>query len=178
MNTRPLPSPTKPLLDFKILIVDDNHDLVEFLRILLRHHGFTVSTAFSGRQCLDRVRAEPIDLVVLDVMMPQMDGLTVCRELKRLHPALPVMLLTAKDDLATRAAAMTLGVSEFLTKPVNIDDFLARVRTQYDNRQWDEELATLSADVADVTAPNAHLALHRVPTLPRELEAQSKPLQK
>jgi DNA-binding response OmpR family regulator len=92
------------------------------------------------------VRLEPIDLVILDVMMPQMDGLTVCRELKQLRPALPVILLTAKDDMATRAAAMTLGVSEFLAKPVNIVDFLTRVRTQHDNRQWDEELnATLSA---------------------------------
>jgi len=141
MNTRPWASPAKPRHDFKILIVDDNHDLVEFIRLLLRHHGFIVSTAFSGRECLERVRAEPTDLLILDVMMPQMDGLTVCRELKQLCPGLPVMLLTAKDDLATRAAAMALGVSEFLTKPVNVDDFLARVRTQYDNRQLDDELA-------------------------------------
>ncbi|MBI2530618.1 MAG: response regulator, partial [Deltaproteobacteria bacterium] len=59
-----------------------------------------------------------------------MDGLEVCRELKRIAPSLPVILLTAKDDLATRAIAMALGVSEFLAKPVNIEDFLTRVRTQ------------------------------------------------
>jgi DNA-binding response OmpR family regulator len=147
MNTQSYVSPTKPLpADFKILIVDDNRDFVEFIRLLLAHHGYTVRSAFSGRECLESVRLEPIDLVILDVMMPQMDGLTVCRELKQLRPALPVILLTAKDDMATRAAAMTLGVSEFLAKPVNIVDFLTRVRTQHDNRQWDEELnATLSA---------------------------------
>ena len=147
MSTQPSVSPTKPpAADFKILIVDDNRDFVEFICLLLSHHGFTVRSALSGRECLERVRQEPVDLIVLDVMMPQMDGLTVCRELKQLRPALPVILLTAKDDMATRAAAMALGVSEFLAKPVNIADFLTRVRTQHDNRQWDEELnATLSA---------------------------------
>ena len=147
MNTLSCVSPTKPLpAEFKILIVDDNRDFVEFIRILLAHHGYSVRSAFSGRECLESVRREAVDLVILDVMMPQMDGLTVCRELKQLRPVLPVILLTAKDDLATRAAAMALGVSEFLAKPVNIADFLTRVRTQQDNRQWDEELnATLSA---------------------------------
>jgi len=147
MSTQSCVSPTKPpSVDFKILIVDDNRDFVELIRLLLTHHGYTVRSACSGRECLESVRLEPVDLVILDVMMPQMDGLTVCRELKQLRPALPVILLTAKDDMATRAAAMALGVSEFLAKPVNIADFLTRVRTQHDNRQWDEELnATLSA---------------------------------
>jgi PleD family two-component response regulator len=149
MSTQSCVSPTKPpSADFKILIVDDNRDFVEFIRLLLAHHGYAVRSAFSGRECLECVRLEPVDLVILDVMMPQMDGLTVCRELKQLRPALPVILLTAKDDMTTRAAAMALGVSEFLAKPVNITDFLTRVRTQHDSRQWDEELnATLSASI-------------------------------
>lgn len=179
MSTRPLASPAKPRPDCKILVVDDNHDLVEFIRILLTHHGFTVSTAFSGPEGLERVRAEPIDLVVLDVMMPHMDGLSVCRELKHLRPELPVMLLTAKDDLATRAAAMALGVSEFVAKPVNIDDFLTRIRTQCDNRQWDKELdATLSADVKDLIGATHNLPAYRPPATAAELESPDKPLQK
>ena len=150
MSTQPCLSPTKPpSADFKILIVDDNRDFVEFIRILLAHHGYTVRSACSGRECLESMRREPVDLVILDVMMPQMDGLTVCRELKQIHPALSVILLTARDDMATRAAAMALGVSEFLAKPVNIADFFTRVRTQHDNREWDQELnATLSASIA------------------------------
>jgi DNA-binding response OmpR family regulator len=125
---------------FTILVVDDNRDFVEFVKFLLAHHGFTVRWAFSGPECLESVRREPVDLVVLDVMMPKMDGLTVCRELKKFLPALPVILVTAKDDLATRAAAMTLGVSEFLAKPVNIDDFLTRVRAQSRIAQWGKDL--------------------------------------
>jgi DNA-binding response OmpR family regulator len=125
---------------FKILIVDDNRDFVEFIRFLLSHHGFSVCWAYNGPDCLETVRKQTADLVVLDVMMPKMDGLAVCRELKQLRPSLPVILLTAKDDLATRAAAMALGVSEFLTKPVNIEDFLMRVRTQCHAAQWERNL--------------------------------------
>jgi len=119
-----------------VLIVDDNKDLVEFVTLLLSHHGFKVRSAFNGPDCLELVRTEAIDLAVLDVMMPKMDGIQVCKELKRLAPSLPVMFLTAKDDLATRSEAMAIGVCEFLAKPVNIDDFLNRVQAQLRVSQW------------------------------------------
>ena len=125
---------------FSILVVDDNKDFVEFLRLLLSHHGFEVRSAFNGRQCLEELPKQHTDLVILDVMMPQMDGLEVCRELRRTAPSLPIFLLTAKDDLTTREAAMELGVSEFLAKPVNIEDFITRVRTQCHISQWDKTL--------------------------------------
>jgi DNA-binding response OmpR family regulator len=81
-------------------------------------------------------------------MMPKMDGLSVCRELKRMRPSLPVILLTAKDDIATRTTAMNLGVSDFLAKPVNIEDFLTRIRTQYQVTQWDKSLDAACAPTA------------------------------
>jgi two-component system response regulator MprA len=138
--TRNSPSLASQLVSPTILIVDDTRDFVEFLRLLLSHEGFNIRCAFSGSEGLEYVRTEPIDLVILDVMMPNMDGLTVCAELKRLAPELPVILLTAKDDLATRAAAMNLGVSEFLAKPVNIEDFLTRVRTQIHIHEWGKNI--------------------------------------
>ena len=70
--------------------------------------------------------------------MPVMDGLQVCQELKKLCPAVPVILLTARDDMMTRAAAMDLGVSEFVAKPVNNRDLLNRVRTQLRSLEWDK----------------------------------------
>ncbi|MBM4299643.1 MAG: response regulator [Deltaproteobacteria bacterium] len=127
---------------FSILLVDDNRDFVEFLCYLLSHRGFEVQCAYSGAECLDMVRRQEFDLVILDVMMPKMDGLTVCRELKKIAPTLPVFLLTAKDDLATRTAALELGASEYLNKPVNIEDFITRVRTQCHISQWDKSVAT------------------------------------
>ena len=73
-------------------------------------------------------------------MMPKLDCPAVCREPKQIRPSLPVILLTTKDDISTRAEAMALGVSEFLAKPVNIEDFLTRVRTQCQIAQWDKEM--------------------------------------
>jgi DNA-binding response OmpR family regulator len=78
-------------------------------------------------------------------MMPGMNGLEVCEELKHLSPSPPVILLTAKDDMATRAAGMALGVSEFVVKPVNNRDLLARIQTQISTRQWEREMDRTSA---------------------------------
>ena len=130
----------KSHIPFAILIVDDNRDFVEFLRFLLSHEGFDVRWAFNGADALVSVHDQPVDLVILDVMMPKMDGLAVCRELKRTRPSLPVILLTAKDDIVTRTTAMNLGVCEYLAKPVNIDDLLTRVRTQCQTSQWEKSL--------------------------------------
>lgn len=150
MDPSPATSSAEALPSFTILVVDDNKDLVDFAKLLLAHHGFNVRWAFSGAECLEIVRDAPIDLVILDVMMPKMDGIEVCRELKRLAPSLPIIFLTAKDDLATRTTAMNMGVSEFLAKPVNIDDFLNRVRAQLSVSSWvkkmDAVFATTTAE--------------------------------
>src|SRR6266545_771140 len=130
----------KTPLPFTIFVVDDNRDFVEFLKVLLSRDGFKVRWAFNGPDALQSIQQPPVDLVILDVMMPKMDGLEVCRELKRMCPSLPVILLTAKDDIATRTTSMNLGVSDFLAKPVNIEDFLTRIRTQRQISQWDKNL--------------------------------------
>ncbi|MEW6299206.1 MAG: response regulator [Thermodesulfobacteriota bacterium] len=135
-----------------VLIVDDNREVVDILSRLLTRHNLTAVGAYNGPECLDIVRSRPIDVVILDVMMPGMDGLEVCKELKRLSPSLPVILLTAKDDMATRAAGMALGVSEFVVKPINNRDLLARVQTQLNTRQWEREIDRASATI-DPTQP-------------------------
>jgi DNA-binding response OmpR family regulator len=148
------PSQTEAPSLFTILVVDDNRDFVEFIELLLTHRGFRVLCALNGPDGIEMVRAQPVDLVVLDVMMPKVDGLTACREIKQIRPSLPVILLTAKDDLATRAAAMALGVSEFLAKPVNIDDFMNRISTQCHAAKWERNLdATLAAHPAGRIEP-------------------------
>ena len=127
---------------FRIMLIDDNKDFVEFLKTLLSHHGYAVDSAHSGPAGLAELGKHPVDLVILDVMMPKMDGLQVCAEIKKNHPTLPVILLTAKDDLMTRSAAIALGASEFLAKPVNIEDLLTRVRTQCHVSQRDKTIET------------------------------------
>jgi DNA-binding response OmpR family regulator len=119
-----------------VLVVDDNKGVLEFLLLLLSKHGLIGIGATSGVECLSIVKSRPVDLIVLDVMMPGMDGLDVARELKKICSAVPVILLTARDDMNTRAAAMDLGVSEFVAKPVNNRDLLNRIRTQLRNLEW------------------------------------------
>jgi DNA-binding response OmpR family regulator len=125
-------------LDPTILVVDDNRGVLELLILLLSKHGLSVISASSGNECLDIVKSRAIDLVILDVMMPVMDGLQVCQELKKIAPSIPIILLTARDDMVTRAAAMDLGVSEFVAKPVNNRDLLDRIQMQLRTLEWDK----------------------------------------
>jgi DNA-binding response OmpR family regulator len=130
-----------------VLVVDDNKDAVDIIARLLAQHGLTALRAYSGQECLELVRNHAVDVLVLDVMMPEMDGLEVCRHLKQIAPTLPVILLTAKDDIPTRSAGMALGVSEFVVKPVNNRDLIARIKTQLSTRQWERELDQASAAI-------------------------------
>ena len=128
-----------------VLVVDDNKDMVEILTRLLSRHGLRALHAYSGKECLDVVHSHVVDVIVLDVMMPGMNGLEVCGALKAMEEAPPIILLTAKDDMATRAAGMALGVSEFVVKPVNNKDLLARIQTQLSARQWERDIDRTSA---------------------------------
>jgi len=130
-----------------VLVVDDNRDAVDIIARLLAQHGLTALRAYSGQECLDLVHSCAVDVIVLDVMMPGMDGLEVCRHLKQAAPTPPIILLTAKDDMATRSAGMALGVSEFVVKPVNNRDLIARIKTQLSMRQWERELDQASAAI-------------------------------
>jgi DNA-binding response OmpR family regulator len=144
--------PTQPQeLRPTILVVDDNKGILEFLLLLLSKHGLPVIGTSSGSKCLDIVKSQPVDLVILDVMMPVMDGLEVCRQLKKVNAAIPIILLTARDDMTTRAAAMDLGVSEFVAKPVNNQDLLNRIRMQLRSLEWDK------------TADQAFLKIKKIP---------------
>jgi CheY-like chemotaxis protein len=115
-----------------ILVVDDDAETCDVLTELLEHHGYATRRAASGAECLATVAREPVTLILLDVVMPGLDGFAVCRRLRTLplgrRP--PVILLTGYDDIAVRRQGMRHGVCEFLTKPVDPDALVARIRTQ------------------------------------------------
>ena len=125
-----------------VLVVDDNAEMVEFLNLYLSQHGLRVLSAYSGRQCLEIASRELIDLIVLDVMMPGMNGIETCQALKELPMLrqIPILFLTAKDDRNTRLAGIDLGISEFLPKPIRGRELLERIQTQLAVRQWEREL--------------------------------------
>ena len=104
----------------QVMVVDDDPDTVSILARHLQREGFAAIEAISGAECLRIVQERQIDVILLDLMMPDMDGFQVCRALKQ-DPntaEIPVIMITARDDLDARAEGMRLGVSDFLAKPV------------------------------------------------------------
>jgi len=131
----------------RVLIVDDDPHALEILSRLLGREGYECRTVDSGQGCLDILARESFDVIVLDVMMPNMDGLQVCEKLRanQATRAIPVILLTAKDDMETRSRGMALGVSEFLTKPLNKQELFTRIRAQLHSRELDRRMAETAA---------------------------------
>ncbi len=115
-----------------ILVVDDDADTCVLLTALLARHGYATRAATSGAECLAIVAREPVTLLLLDVVMPGMDGFAVCEALRAMPHGrqLPVVLVTGHDELAIRRQGMRHGVSEFLTKPIDPEVLLAHVRRQ------------------------------------------------
>jgi two-component system response regulator MprA len=110
-----------------ILIVDDDPNICSVLRRGLRFEGYAVCIARDGLQALEVARTEPPDLVVLDVMLPGMDGIEVCRRLRR-GTAAPILMLTARDAVPDRIAGLDSGADDYLVKPFDFDELLARIR--------------------------------------------------
>jgi len=113
-----------------ILVVDDEPDTLELLGALLEHAGYSVETAGNGQACLEQVKVRRPDLIILDIMMPDMDGLEVCDHL-RFDPAtreVPIIFLTAKGDDYTRTMASILDAYAFIQKPFLPDRLLTEVR--------------------------------------------------
>ncbi len=135
----------------QILIVDDDPHAIEILTRMLEREGYGCISAASGRAALEAVRGKAIDVILLDVMMPEMDGLQVCEHLRADDDLrqIPVILLTAKDDMETRSRGMALGVSEYLTKPVNKRELFVRIAAQLHSRELNRKLAETAAAVAD-----------------------------
>jgi DNA-binding response OmpR family regulator len=110
-----------------ILVVDDEPGIVELASAYLRRDGFTVRTARTGRRALDALATQPADLVVLDLMLPDITGEEVCVSLRR-HSAVPILMLTAKSAEADRLRGLALGADDYLVKPFSPRELVARVR--------------------------------------------------
>jgi two-component system response regulator MprA len=112
----------------RILVVDDEPAVRESLRRALQLEGYDVELAEDGEQALERVRRDAVDALVLDVMMPRLDGLETCRRLRGEGNALPVLMLTARDEVADRVAGLDAGADDYVVKPFALEELLARLR--------------------------------------------------
>ena len=120
--TRPDGSP------IRVVVVDDEEPLSDLLTMALRYEGWEVHTAGTGQSALKAIREHRPDLVVLDVMLPDLDGLTVLQRLRADGNDVPVLFLTAKDEVADRVAGLTVGGDDYVTKPFSLEELVARLR--------------------------------------------------
>ncbi|HUH70423.1 MAG TPA: response regulator transcription factor [Mycobacterium sp.] len=111
-----------------VLVVDDEAVLAEMVSMALRYEGWNITTAADGSSAIASARAQRPDVVVLDVMLPDMSGLDVLRKLRKENPQLPVLLLTAKDAVEDRIAGLTAGGDDYVTKPFSIEEVVLRLR--------------------------------------------------
>ncbi len=113
----------------KILIVDDEKNIVDILEFNLRKEGYTTLAAYDGASGLEMARAENPDLILLDVMLPKMDGFEVCREFRKQNFSTPVIMLTAREEETDKVFGLELGADDYITKPFSIREVMARVKT-------------------------------------------------
>ena len=112
-----------------ILIVDDDRDIVESISIFLKDEGYEVLKAYNGLEALEKLNENPVHLMILDIMMPQLDGIKTLMKLRRSRN-IPVILLSAKSEDADKILGLTAGADDYVTKPFNPSELVARVRSQ------------------------------------------------
>ena len=129
----------------RILVVDDEPEAVELIEFNLKQSGYTVSTAADGADALKKARSQPPDLIVLDVMLPEMDGFEICKTL-RLDPStarVPIIMLTAKAAEIDRVLGLELGADDYLTKPFSTRELLLRIKKILARGQFSEQAENL-----------------------------------
>lgn len=111
-----------------VLIVEDEEAIASFVQTALEREGFDVELTETGEQALERIEARPPDLVLLDIMLPGVDGLEVCRRIRARTVYIPVIMLTARDEDVDRIVGLEIGADDYITKPFNAREMIARVR--------------------------------------------------
>ena len=112
---------------FSILLVEDEENLQEALKLNLELEGYEITAAYDGAEALKAVQKEYFNLIILDVMLPEIDGITVCETIRLTNPDIPILILSAKNSSADRVLGLKKGADDYLTKPFNLEELLIRV---------------------------------------------------
>lgn len=149
---------TDPMTSATVLVVEDDPNVRSTLEQLLRFEGYRVLLAEDGQAALDTLVADRPDMAVVDVVMPRLDGLSLCRALRRKGDRLPILVLTARHQVGDRVAGLDAGADDYLAKPFDTEELLARLRALL-RRSAPDEPAVLTA--ADLTLDPATREVHR-----------------
>jgi DNA-binding response OmpR family regulator len=154
----------------KILVVDDEPLITESLEYSLKQEGFKVVVAHDGHQALEVARDEAPDLIVLDIMLPGMDGWETCRRLRQ-ESTVPIIMLTARDQEIDRVLGLEMGADDYLAKPFSFRELLARIRATFRRVAFEEEPKTQQIEIGDV---RLDLGAHKVYKSGQELTLTQK----
>jgi len=134
----------------RILIIEDEKKIARFLQLELEHEGYICTVENSGHSALDRIVQENYDLILLDLMLPDIDGLTICGRTREINDV-PILILSAKDDIDTKVHGLDLGANDYMTKPFSSRELLARVRALLRKAETLKESASNTLSVHDIT---------------------------
>jgi two-component system, OmpR family, response regulator ArlR len=132
----------------KILIIEDEMSIARFLELELKHEGYEVMVAYDGRSALKIMEEGDWQLVILDIMLPDLSGIEICRRI-RSGSQVPIIMLTAKDAVPDRVSGLDAGADDYITKPFAIEELLARLRAIERRHTWEEETNVI--EVAPIT---------------------------
>jgi DNA-binding response OmpR family regulator len=154
----------------KILIVDDETAIVETLRFNLKRNGYRVLTAGDGRMGVSLAMLEKPDLIVLDIMLPLLDGIETCKEIRKVS-RVPIIMLTARDEEIDKVLALELGADDYMTKPFGLHEFMARVRAllrRVAPSEIKEARIEVGEVVLDTAAQKVMVGGEEIPLAPKE----------
>ncbi len=146
----------------KILVVDDEREIVNIVRAYLEREGYQVIAAYDGKSALSLARRQPPDLIVLDLMLPEVSGWDVCRLLRK-ESDVPIIMLTARDDVTDKIVGLELGADDYVTKPFDPKELVSRVRSVL-RRSEGRVVSKARLNVADLSIDLEKRLVHRAGT--------------
>jgi len=145
----------------KVLIIEDEEDLIKGLKLNLIDEGYEVDSALNGVEGLLKVIQETPDLIILDIMLPDKDGLEVCRELRQKNISIPIIMLTAKGEEIDKVVGLEIGADDYITKPFSVRELLARIKAQLRRAERDEKAVPQIYSFGDIEIDFAQFEVRR-----------------
>lgn len=147
--------------NYQVLIVEDERRIARFLQMELEHEGMSTAIEDNGRRAYERIMQENYDLILLDVMLPDMDGFTICRKVRELSQV-PIIMLTAKDDIDDKVQGLDIGADDYITKPFATPELLARMRVVLRRQESQREKMDTQEEILSVKNLTMYPARHEV----------------